>query len=100
MLLLACLSSCTGREVEPWKIPLILCDPLTAHILAYLDGLYPGGHLRQAKVNGLRERWSSRAVAVHARIETQSASGGAVSLLHFAPLETLRNPTGTLHSPR
>lgn len=23
------------------------------HIVAYLDGLYPGGHLRQAKVNAL-----------------------------------------------
>ncbi|MEO8356203.1 MAG: hypothetical protein ABI621_09830, partial [Chloroflexota bacterium] len=23
-------------------------------IVAYLDGLYPGGHLRQAKVNALR----------------------------------------------
>ena len=25
------------------------------HIVAYLDGLYPGGHLRQAEVNALRE---------------------------------------------
>ena len=24
-------------------------------IVAYLDGLYPGGHLRQAKVNLLRQ---------------------------------------------
>jgi hypothetical protein len=25
------------------------------HIVVYLDGLYPSGHLRQAKVNTLRE---------------------------------------------
>ena len=25
------------------------------HIVAYLDGLYPDGHLQQAKVNTLRE---------------------------------------------
>ena len=28
-------------------------------IVAYLDGLYPGGHLRQAKVNALRELQSA-----------------------------------------
>jgi hypothetical protein len=28
-------------------------------IVADLDGLYPGGHLRQAKVNALRERQST-----------------------------------------
>jgi hypothetical protein len=37
------------------------------HIVAYLDGLYPDGHLRQAKVNALRE--------------LQSASGEELSAL-------------------
>ncbi len=37
-------------------------------IVAYPDGL-------QAKVNALRERWSSRASAFLACIETQSAGG-------------------------
>jgi hypothetical protein len=36
-------------------------------IVAYPDGLYPGGHLRQAKVNALRE--------------LQSASGEELSAL-------------------
>jgi hypothetical protein len=30
------------------------------HIADYLDGLYPGGHLRQAKVNALRELQSHK----------------------------------------
>ena len=30
-------------------------DEEQRRIVAYLDGLYPGGHLRQAKVNALRE---------------------------------------------
>jgi hypothetical protein len=37
-------------------------------IVAYLDGLYLGGHLRQAKVNAL---------PAHAFGRLQSASGGA-----------------------
>jgi hypothetical protein len=36
-------------------------------MVAYLDGLYPSGHLRQAKVNALRE--------------LQSASGEELSAL-------------------
>ena len=35
MHLLEYLSSCTGREVESWKTPLIPFDPSTAHILAF-----------------------------------------------------------------
>ena len=50
-------------------------------IVAYLDGLYPCRHLQQANVNALREWWSSRASAVLARIETQSASGEELSVL-------------------
>jgi hypothetical protein len=40
-----------------------------------------GWRLRAAKVNVLRERWSSRASAVLVRIETQSASGEELSAL-------------------
>jgi hypothetical protein len=44
------------------------------NIVAYLDGWYPGGHLRQAKVNALRE--------------LQSASGEALRPF-FGPLRAL-----------
>jgi hypothetical protein len=45
------------------------------HVVAYLDGLYPGGHLRQAKVNALREWWSSSPTLFAERIELQPVSG-------------------------
>ncbi len=45
-----------------------------ARIVAYLDSL-------QAKVNALREWWSSRANVFLARIETQSATGEELSAL-------------------
>ena len=48
-------------------------------IVAYLDGLYPGGHLRQAKVNALRDWWSSRTSVFLVHIETQSAPGEELS---------------------
>ena len=43
------------------------------HIVAYLAGLYPGGYLRQAKVNALRE--------------LQSASGEELSVLMLSILD-------------
>ena len=47
-------------------------------MVVYLDVLYPGGHLRQAKVNALRERWLSRASVFLARIETIVRAWGEV----------------------
>jgi len=58
-------------------------------IVAYLDGLYPDGHAsQQAKINVLRVRWSSRASALLARIETQSAGVEELRSL-FGPLRAL-----------
>ena len=63
---------------------------LHRRIVTYLDGLYPGGLLRDrhAKVNTLREWWSSRASAILACIETQSA-GGEELRPFFGPLRAL-----------
>ncbi len=47
-------------------------------IVNYLDGLYPGGHLRQAKVNALRELQSP---ALRYGDASQSASGEELSAL-------------------
>jgi hypothetical protein len=46
--------------------------------VAYLDGLYPEGHLRQAKVNALRELQSP---ALRYGDGSQSASGEELSTL-------------------
>jgi type I restriction enzyme, S subunit len=54
-----------------WITTMIISNPdlldEQRRIVAYLDGLYPDGHLRQAKVNALRE--------------LQSASGEELSAL-------------------
>jgi len=61
-------------------------------IVAYLDGLPLIGDLRQVKVNALQEWWWSRASAVLAHIETQSASREELRLppLSFGHLPQIR----------
>ena len=54
-------------------------------IVAYLDGLYPDGHLRQAKVNALRELQSP---PLRYGDGPQSAGGEELSALMPSILDT------------